>query len=79
MNVIEYLKDRRETAMENVALCTRKIREEEEKTKRHDIRVVVETRADGGSEYRRTIIAEQFLTLEQRDRMIGNLAWLRRV
>ena len=53
--------------------------ERKRKMEKFDIRVVVETKGYGEQDWRRTVLVQLDLTLEQRDRMIANLAWLRNV
>ena len=47
--------------------------------KKFDVRVVVETKGYGEWDWRRMVLVQLDLTLEQRNRMIANLAWLRNV
>ena len=47
--------------------------------KKFDVRVVVETKGYGEWDWRRMVLVQLDLTLEQRNRLIANLAWLRNV
>lgn len=80
MKTIEYLKERLLAAMKDAALLEKKIKEEERRTTKFDIRVVVETKDFGDSwDWRRTVLSHHELTLEQRDKLIASLRWLRKI
>ena len=79
MGTIEYLKERLLSAMKEVTLLEKKIKEEERRTERFDIRVVVETKSFDERDWSRTILSHHELTLDQRDKLIGNLRWLRNI
>lgn len=78
MHKIEYLKER----LEEVELLLKEINLEDLEdfgVQKFDVRVVLETKPFNEWEWRRTILSKHELTLEQRNKLIGNLRWLRNV
>ena len=75
---IYYLKEELKKASEYVEKLTREIGEEEKRTTKLDVRVVLETRGFGEWDTERVCLAHLDLTLWQRNKLIQNLAWLRK-
>lgn len=78
-NHMDYLKEKLRQAKDDVERYKRGIKEEEKRTQKFETRVVVETKAFGDWDWRRTVLVHLNLTLEQRDRLIESLRWLRNV
>ena len=76
---MDYLKGKLEQAQRAVALFKRGIEEEERRTEKFVVRVVVETRGFGEYDWRRTTLCQHDLTIEERDNLIESLGWLERV
>ena len=75
-NVLEYLKERLGKAEEEVTVIKHRIEEEEARTKRYDVKVLIET---AFGDFTRTItVSELYITIDERNRLLSNLAWLRR-
>ena len=73
---IEYLKERLGKAEEEVAIIKDRIREEEAKTQKFNVKVLIETKL--GDNYIKTItVSELYITIDERNRLLSNLAWLR--
>jgi hypothetical protein len=74
---IDYLKERLEKTLEEVTFLKEKIRIEEKKDRKYTVKVIVETEVEKDF-WRSTTLAELDLTIEERERVIANLAWLRK-
>ena len=80
MNVLNFAVKHGKASPLPVVLYMERIEREKQAEKRRTtkfgVRVVVETESFKDWDWSRLILAEHELTVEQRDRMIGNLAWL---
>jgi hypothetical protein len=78
-NHMDYLKEKLEQAQSDVLRYARKIKEEERRTQKFEVRIIALTRREGKCIWEEKNLCEHVLTLSERDSLIGNLWWLKDV